>query len=328
MGDCVVCVMDNKVKILEDIYAHILKDGAGPNARRFLVSWHEHKGLVEELERDRFIRVDDSGRYALQVRHLKLAGPWKKDRLLADKVLTCFAKMFRDDPDRTVPFTKISVEAKKPDLQRVLRYLSDLAYISVDKSEIKDGVRSIAAFRILMKVLDCPTIESGLRDYEKLVAGQFLPSEELVVDGKPVESGAKEKSVDEGSNVVYRLSYNEMTLKLKVSGTFKAKDGATLKKTVELARPHLDSENDIVIGFLIKNPNRSFSKAELEKKISEKRREKFVLHKPLPKIPEKLGFTGDLKIFLNAGVRGIRLKNPITRKDLNLEGIDYLSIPS
>jgi hypothetical protein len=320
--------MDKKIKILEEIYAHIVKHGKGPNARQFLVAHYDRKGIVDELARDRYLKVDDYGRYVLQARHLKHAGPWKKDMVLADKIIACLSKILQRNSDKVVAAEDISVEAKTAEVQRALGYLSDLGHISVEKQKIKDGVRSIDSFRLLLKIVYCPTVESGLKDYEKQIAEQFLPSVELTSEVKSDKADSREKSNDDGANVVYRLSYNDMTLKLKISGPFKNKDGALLKRSVELASPHLDGENDIVIGFLNKNPNRSFSKAELEKQITKMRREKFVLRKPLFKIPEKLGFTGELSMFLKGGVRGIRLKNPITRKDLDLAGIDYLSIPS
>jgi len=74
-----------------------------------------------------------------------------------------------------------------------------------------------------------------------------------------------------------------------------------------IARPNFDGENDLVFNYLISNPNKKFTRKQIEEEI------KIKLKKTLHKIVENLGFKGDLrKLFFNVSGSSIQFNNPIS----------------
>ena len=88
-----------------------------------------------------------------------------------------------------------------------------------------------------------------------------------------------------------------------------------------LGKPDFNSENDLVFDYLIKNQNKTITKEEIEKAISNK------LTKSLHKIVENLGFIGDIrKVFMDVSKTSIQFRNPITRSTLNSLGISKIKL--
>lgn len=95
-----------------------------------------------------------------------------------------------------------------------------------------------------------------------------------------------------------------------------------LNKTIRLAKPDFDSENDVVFDYLYNHPNQKISLKELETQI------KKTLTKSLHKIVENLGFKGDLKtVFFTVSQDAVSFRNPITQDDLEKLGISKIKLP-
>jgi hypothetical protein len=85
-----------------------------------------------------------------------------------------------------------------------------------------------------------------------------------------------------------------------------------------IGKPDFNGENDLVFSYLFKNPNKPFTKNEIERVIGE------ALQKSLHKIVENLGFGGDLKkVFFSVSKDSIQFNNPISKKQM---GIEYLKL--
>lgn len=79
-----------------------------------------------------------------------------------------------------------------------------------------------------------------------------------------------------------------------------------LNGKIELARPDLNSKNDILFSFLFKNPNQKFEKKELEMKLNIK------IDNGFHKFVENLNFRKGLKsAFFDINKTSIIFKNPI-----------------
>lgn len=80
-----------------------------------------------------------------------------------------------------------------------------------------------------------------------------------------------------------------------------------LNGKIDLAKPDFAGENEAIFIFLYKNPNRSFSKKEIEDATNVK------VAKSFDKIVENLGFRRGLKTaFFDINKTTIKFKNPIT----------------
>ena len=127
------------------------------------------------------------------------------------------------------------------------------------------------------------------------------------------ETSAKTGNESLPDDVVYSLSFNGQYL--------------LINNAFLLARTDFDSENELVISFLIDNPNKRFTREQIKKELSKREGREVLIKKPFHKIAENLGFKGDfLKAFLDVSKTTICLRNPITRKDLDSVGIKYLKI--
>ena len=90
-----------------------------------------------------------------------------------------------------------------------------------------------------------------------------------------------------------------------------------------LAKLDFNSENDNVFDHLYKNPNKTVSITELEKRLGDA-----PLKKSPHKIVENLGFTQALKkAFFDISKGAIRFRKQITRSELQELGIAWLRIP-
>jgi len=109
-------------------------------------------------------------------------------------------------------------------------------------------------------------------------------------------------------NPVYKITYSDKTRKILVNNFL-------------LAKPDFFRENEVVFTYVYNNPNRRISLEEIKEKT------RYKITKSLPKILENLGFTGQLrKAFFDVSSKGIRLRNPVTKKDLKELGIKNLSL--
>lgn len=87
-----------------------------------------------------------------------------------------------------------------------------------------------------------------------------------------------------------------------------------------LKKLDFNSENELVFNLLFENPNKIFTKKEIEETLKEP------LKKELNSIVQNLNFTGDLrKAFFNVSNKSIKFINPVHKLDLEKIGIKYLS---
>lgn len=165
--------MPKEIEILEEIYSHIKNYGTGPGAEQYIVDHYDSKSVIEKMEIDGVLKKDDSGRYSVPVRHLGGLPFWEKDSRLANKIIVRLEKSFRADVNRIIELAEIPapdwVFVKPQDIQRVLGYLEELYYISAMKIGSENHCRTILAVRPRREVLDYPTIEAGIKNYERMV---------------------------------------------------------------------------------------------------------------------------------------------------------------
>jgi adenylate cyclase class IV len=171
--------------------------------------------------------------------------------------------------------------------------------------------------------LSVPDIEILLQQFEEQkllhIENYAEKGSRAVYVGNIIDAYKKEKNE-------YRLAVYD-TLKLQEYSQMysKLKDFETIPKANEsriyysdkrevlldnkqvLSNPNFNSENDIVFTFLYKNPNITFTKAEIEINC------KITMLKSFSKIIENLGFTKKLKSnFFDVSKTSIRFKNPST----------------
>ncbi len=103
--------------------------------------------------------------------------------------------------------------------------------------------------------------------------------------------------------------------------TYTSSRQVLLNDMFQLAKPNFDSENDLVFGFLYKNPNKTFSKKNIEQEL------KTSITKDFHKIVENLGFKGDLaKIFFSTSKNSIMFRNPVSSNELEQMGITIVRL--
>lgn len=165
--------MLKEIEILEEIYSHIKNFGKGPGAEQYLVDHYDSKSVIEKMEIDGLLKKDDFGRYTVPVRHLSRLPFWEKDLRLANKIIARMAEYFRADVNRIIELAEIPgtdwVFVKPQDIQRVLGYLEELYYISAMKLGSENTYRTILSVRPRREVLDYPTIEAGIKNYERMI---------------------------------------------------------------------------------------------------------------------------------------------------------------
>lgn len=107
---------------------------------------------------------------------------------------------------------------------------------------------------------------------------------------------------------VYEVQYSEVTREILINGFL-------------VAKPDFERENERFFTYVFNKPNKRISKKEIEDYYKEK------LTKTFHKIAENLGFTGNFKkAFFDISSKGIRFRNPVTKKDLDSLGIKYLTL--
>ena len=110
------------------------------------------------------------------------------------------------------------------------------------------------------------------------------------------------------TKVIYRITYTQTREIL-------------LNEALRLAKPDFDSENEVVFDYLYKNPNKKFTKNQLEKELRIK------IAKSFHKIIENLGFKGELKqAFFQVSKTSIYFRNPITEDDLEALGMSKIKL--
>lgn len=94
-----------------------------------------------------------------------------------------------------------------------------------------------------------------------------------------------------------------------------------LNNTFVLSKPNFNSPNEVVFDFLYKNPNKRWSKKEIEQQLNIK------ITKDLDKIVENLGFKNDLrKIFWQVSKADIQFNNPVSPDAIKELGITTIRI--
>lgn len=88
-----------------------------------------------------------------------------------------------------------------------------------------------------------------------------------------------------------------------------------------ISRPDSFGENEVIFEFLYNNPNKPFSKTEIEKELNQK------ITKTFSKILENLNFKKDLlKIFFKVSKDKIMFRNPVSVDEAKALGIDFAKI--
>ena len=186
---------------------------------------------------------------------------------------------------------------------------------------IESGVRGLDYLKNVGAVKDFTTSEMSVSSHITLDIPRFFEildrakvevakREELK---KPLilqkELNEPEKTNLEPFDAIYEITYAENRAIL-------------LNKHFQLAKPDFNSENDLVFGYLYKNPNKKHSISDIEKAIGNK------LNKSLHKIVENLGFKGNLKTaFMDVTKDTICFRNPIIQDDLDKLGISKIKLP-
>ncbi|MDD5237344.1 MAG: hypothetical protein PHU96_00070 [Candidatus Omnitrophica bacterium] len=107
--------------------------------------------------------------------------------------------------------------------------------------------------------------------------------------------------------VVYEIKYSE--------------NGEIFLNNFLFATVQFDGENETVFKYLFKHPNKKITKAEFKEKAG------YSIGKPLHKIVDNLGFTGNLrKAFFHVSEKAILFRNPLTKKELEKLNIPQLKL--
>lgn len=118
-----------------------------------------------------------------------------------------------------------------------------------------------------------------------------LPLELLIEDLDNIIEKANETTLEESNNRLFIEYRNDRTI--------------LLNGKVKISKPNFNNENDLVFNILYKNPNKTFTKDELEAEC------KIKITKPFSKIIENLGFYRGLKsAFFDVSKTSIRFHNP------------------
>lgn len=98
---------------------------------------------------------------------------------------------------------------------------------------------------------------------------------------------------------------------------FKISGEIVLNNKYVIAKPHLDTENDLVCEYIMKKPNEKITLEQIEKEIGK-------LQNDLSKIVYNLGFKGELRkmFFPRIGYKSIIFKNQIKNEELESLGVN------
>lgn len=107
--------------------------------------------------------------------------------------------------------------------------------------------------------------------------------------------------------VVYEIRYSE--------------NGEIFLNNFLFGKVQFNGENETVFSYLFKHPNKRITKAEFKEKAG------YSVGKPLHKIVDNLGFTGNLrKAFFIVSEQAILFRNPLTKKELEKLNIPPLKL--
>jgi len=114
---------------------------------------------------------------------------------------------------------------------------------------------------------------------------------------------------DEADKIIYSVSYSQ-NREISVNNFL-------------LTQLTFDGENHIVFEYVFRKPNENITLEEIQKA-----NRNIAINKPLTKIVENWGFTGDLKkVFFEVSKAKIKFRNPIYEKDLKTFNITRLRFP-
>lgn len=173
---------------------------------------------------------------------------------------------------------------------------------------------------------------SSLAEFEKLILSdlQFLHEEKVIPYLDIIEDYV---SIDYSRYAVDRLqwainfflaSHKEIPLnseKADMVISFHEDLKVVLNDTLVISKPNFDSENELVFRFLYENPNKKWSKQEIEQQIKVK------IHKSFDKIVENLGFKNDLRrIFWHVSSTTVQFNNPVSNETIEKLKLKHIRI--
>lgn len=129
--------------------------------------------------------------------------------------------------------------------------------------------------------------------------------------GNLAEEYQQSQGLDNPNLPVYAVGYSENTREIRLNN-------------ILIAKPDFNSENEIFFTFLYKNPNKRFSKEEIE----QTQGKDFKFHKRLQQIVNDLGFKGNVRdlFFVGISEKGVMFRNPVTKETLKDLNIKWLKI--
>jgi len=141
--------------------------------------------------------------------------------------------------------------------------------------------------------------------YSKLITDITLNNRPELDDAiTESKSELDNKLPDEANSHAHKFTY-----------TVSYESGDILINNKLISNPNFDGENDLVFSYLFSNPNKKFTRMQIETSVKPKPKKTF------NKIIENLGFTKDLrKLFFNVSKKSIKFNNPvITSHELKLD---------
>lgn len=135
-------------------------------------------------------------------------------------------------------------------------------------------------------------------DFQKLLSKALEVKKSLTYNRQGQDSiHVVERVQEREPGILYKVIFNEHNREIRVDGAL-------------VGNPDLDSENDLVFGYVYKNPNRTIRLREIEDGIKQS------VNKRLTDIMRDVGFKGDLRRVFFKGVTKTSLYfvNPITKE--------------
>ncbi|MDD5432501.1 MAG: hypothetical protein PHO70_05900 [Candidatus Omnitrophica bacterium] len=192
-----------------------------------------------------------------------------------------------------------------PYRKEALEYLKDHSIIS--HYEIKHSEYADSEIGILLNVNEFNNFKKEItKIYEdkRKKQNKQIPAPMIPKTGSETPKEFAKKLQRE---IVYEIKYTE--------------NGEIFLNNFLFAKVQFNGENEAVFSYLFKHPNKRITKAEFKEKAG------YSVGKPLHKIVENLGFTGNLrKAFFNVSEQAILFRNPLTKKELEKLNIPQLKL--
>lgn len=197
-------------------------------------------------------------------------------------------------------------------------------YISIGQVQELEEMPKAQQKRILSSSLtdeQVKEMEDSKVELAKLLEPTFpqltSPNFTLPPNYQAEQVGLLKQLVEQKSSSNNKRSTKEIILQV----TYTKSHQIILNDTFQLAQPQFNGENDLVFSYLIENPNKTYTKKQLEQEL------KIKITKHLHKIVENLGFKGDLaKVLFSTSKTSITFRNPVTQADLEQMGISKIRL--